>query len=87
MNRDRSDIAPFRKASSAPVLFAALALLSLSSLFFALSWGSVDIPLSDVASALFGDAESVYQRVVLDLRLPRALAAFAVGGAQRHPLG
>jgi iron complex transport system permease protein len=62
------------------LLFAGLALLAAASLLAALSSGSADIGLAESVSALFGDAPSQVRTLVLDLRLPRALTAFAVGG-------
>jgi iron complex transport system permease protein len=54
---------------------AALVLLGLS-----LSSGSVPLSLGDVARALWSDAPTLARDVVHELRLPRALSAFAVGG-------
>ena len=54
---------------------AALVLLGLS-----LSSGSVPLSLGDVAGALWSDAPTLARDVVHELRLPRALSAFAVGG-------
>ena len=55
-------------------LFAALALL------LALMVGSVTVPPTELPAILFGEGEGVAREIVLQLRLPRALAAFAVGG-------
>jgi len=46
----------------------------------ALAVGSVDMRIGEVVQALFGERGSTAAAVVRDLRLPRALAAFAVGG-------
>jgi len=46
----------------------------------ALAVGSVDIRVGEVVQALFGDRSTTAAAVVRDLRLPRAIAAFAVGG-------
>jgi len=54
---------------------AALVLLGLS-----LSSGSVPLSLGDVVRALWSDAPTLARDVVYELRLPRALSAFAVGG-------
>jgi iron complex transport system permease protein len=62
------------------LLFAGLAFLAVASLLAALSSGSADIGLAESIAALFGDAPSQVRTLVLDLRLPRALTAFAVGG-------
>ncbi|MFO1302657.1 MAG: iron ABC transporter permease [Burkholderiales bacterium] len=63
----------------APVL-AALAAVALASIAAALAVGSVDIALPRVIESLFGGARDTDASVVRDLRLPRAIAAFAVGG-------
>lgn len=59
---------------------AALSVVALVALAVALTSGSVSVALGDVAAALAGDAQVEGAAVVRDLRLPRALAAFAVGG-------
>jgi len=68
-----------RRLSPAPVL-AALAVTALAALALALAVGSVDVALSSVVAALLGDGSDTSAAVVRDLRLPRAIAAFAVGG-------
>ena len=58
-------------------------LLLLVLMFFILniSLGSVNIPLSEVASILLGDGagEDPWRHIILDFRLPRALTAITVG--------
>jgi iron complex transport system permease protein len=64
-------------------LFVALPLLALAVaglLGLSLATGSVPLSLAEVLSALASDAPTLARDVVLELRLPRALAAFAVGG-------
>ncbi|HRE17027.1 MAG TPA: iron chelate uptake ABC transporter family permease subunit, partial [Rhodocyclaceae bacterium] len=61
-----------------PILLALL-LLALCSLGLALAVGSLPLPLSEVAAALFGRPVASAD-IVLTLRLPRALAGFACGG-------
>ncbi len=61
-------------------LFPLLALLALASFATALATGSVDIPTQRLLAVLTGDATPLDRALVLELRLPRALAAFAVGG-------
>jgi iron complex transport system permease protein len=56
-----------------------LALLSVASLVAALAAGSLAIPPGEVFAALAG-AETPTRAIVIDLRLPRALAGFACGG-------
>jgi len=62
-----------------PVI-AALAVASLCALAAALAVGSVDVTAATVLHALTGHTDDVGATVVRELRLPRALAAFAVGG-------
>jgi iron complex transport system permease protein len=62
------------------IVFALLALTVLALLALSLASGSLPLTPSEVVSALTSDAPSFARDVVLELRLPRALAAFAVGG-------
>jgi len=57
------------------LLLAAAVLLGLS-----LASGSVPLGLDDIADALFSDAPSLARDVLIELRLPRAMSALAVGG-------
>jgi len=59
---------------------AALAAAGVASVALALMIGSVAAPWSEVVGALRGERGDPVAAIVLDLRLPRALAAFAVGG-------
>jgi iron complex transport system permease protein len=54
--------------------------LAAASLLLALHVGSADIPLAEVWSHVAGNDGSVNDRIIDQLRLPRALTAFAVGG-------
>jgi iron complex transport system permease protein len=60
-------------------VLAALALMALAALAFALTAGSVDLSVAAVVRALFSASDDAGAAVVRDLRLPRAMAAFAVG--------
>ena len=62
-----------------PVL-AALACVAAGALALALTVGSMDVGPALVWQALTGQATDTAATVVRDLRLPRAVAAFAVGG-------
>ena len=53
---------------------------ALAAFAFALATGSTWLPLSDLLQALAAPGDSVASEIVTQLRLPRALAAFAVGG-------
>jgi len=54
--------------------------LALFSLWFGLAIGSSDITTSDVLNVLRGQASELQQTLVLDIRLPRTLSGFIVGG-------
>ena len=57
-----------------------LACVAVAAVALALAIGSVDVPLATVWSALVGSDDATDASIVRDLRLPRAIAAFAVGG-------
>ena len=61
-------------------VLAALAALALAAMACALTVGSVDVDGAAIVRALAGDASGTSGAIVRELRLPRALAAFAVGG-------
>jgi len=62
------------------LVLATLAVVALAALALALATGSVGVDAKSIAAALAGDASSGPAAIVRELRLPRALAAFAVGG-------
>ncbi len=68
---------PLRKAL--PLLLL-LVLLAAVCLTLSLMIGSVSIPASDLWSLLWHDDGSVQYRIIHELRLPRTLSAFGVGG-------
>ncbi|MGM0825023.1 MAG: FecCD family ABC transporter permease [Pseudomonadota bacterium] len=57
-----------------------LALLALAAVCMAMMVGSASLSVGDVWAVVRGDGEGLARTMVLDLRLPRALSAFAVGG-------
>ncbi len=61
-------------------LFTGLILLSLLTVLSALLSGSADVSAGEVFAALAGKASVTVDTVVMQLRLPRALTAFGVGG-------
>lgn len=61
------------------LILAGLGLLVLASFWVAVAAGSVAIAPADVLKALWGDGSDLSGEVVLNLRLPRALAGFACG--------
>lgn len=64
---------------SLPLLFLLL-LLAVGSLAISLMTGSVSIPVADLWQLLWHDDGSVHYRIIHELRLPRSLSAFGVGG-------
>jgi iron complex transport system permease protein len=61
-------------------ILAALALAAFIALAWALAVGSVAIDGASIFRAMTGGASTTETAIVRELRLPRALAAFAVGG-------
>jgi len=62
------------------LLFPILMLFALLAGMFALVSGSADISAADVWQSLSGNAPNSARNIIMDLRLPRALTAFGVGG-------
>jgi iron complex transport system permease protein len=60
--------------------FAALLLLVGAALLLALASGSADISFAEMLEALSGGGSERVRSLIIDLRLPRALTAFGVGG-------
>lgn len=63
-----------------PVLFAGLFGISLLAILVALALGSADISIADTINVILGGGPDKARSLILDLRLPRALTAFSVGG-------
>ncbi|SDO06064.1 FecCD family ABC transporter permease [Vreelandella arcis] len=63
---------------SLPLLL--LVVLALSAFSTALMVGSASLSISDVWAVVRGDGDGLARTMVMELRLPRALSAFAVGG-------
>lgn len=61
------------------LVLLSLTLLSVASLVAALATGSLALPVDDLLAMLSGE-DNAARSIVLDLRLPRALAGFACGG-------
>lgn len=61
-------------------LFTGLLVLLGAAFIAALATGSADVSLAELTAALRGAAPDHVQALVMDLRLPRAMTAFAVGG-------
>ncbi|MBK1887225.1 iron ABC transporter permease [Marinobacter sp. DY40_1A1] len=54
--------------------------MALAAMMLALAMGSVTIPLPDLWQVIQGDGSALHRTLVWELRLPRAIAAFATGG-------
>ncbi|GLR65066.1 FecCD family ABC transporter permease [Marinospirillum insulare] len=67
---------PFKLLPRLLVLFC----LSLLILVLGLLLGSVNLPLEAIVSVLSGQGAPLHKMLILELRLPRVLAAFATGG-------
>ena len=63
-----------------PVVAVALVIVTLASLWFGLSVGSVHLGSEEVWQALLGNGSDVHRQIVNELRAPRVFAAFACGG-------
>lgn len=63
---------------SLPLLL--LAVLALAAFGMALMVGSASLSISDVWAVVQGSGDGLARTMVIELRLPRALSAFAVGG-------
>mgnify|MGYP000668612497 CR=1 FL=1 len=57
-----------------------LAAAALAALVVAVALGSAAVPLTDSLAVLVGGGDDMSRTLILELRLPRALAAFATGG-------
>ncbi len=66
------------RAMALPLLI--LAALATAAVAVAVAVGSVPVPPAALWAVLTGEGEPLHRTLVLELRLPRALAAFAVGG-------
>ena len=61
------------------ILFTTLLLATLASFLFSLSSGSVDVGWQQLLAVMTGDTQGLAERVVTELRWPRAAAAFTTG--------
>lgn len=59
---------------------ASLGVLALVAVLLALALGSVHVSLAELWQVVLGESSGLNRTLVLDLRLPRTLAAFATGG-------
>lgn len=68
-----------RSLRSDLLLFSLLGLLAVAGFVLSLTSGSVSIPFSEVWRLMFDSETTSQSRIIQELRLPRALAAFATG--------
>ncbi len=68
-------------APSIPVRLAILAAMLLAALLLAVGVGAVPVPPAAVVRALAGTGDPTIRTIVVELRLPRAVAAILIGGA------
>jgi len=61
------------------ILFTTLLLATLASFLFSLSSGSVEVGWQQLLAAMTGDTQGLAERVITELRWPRAAAAFTTG--------
>ncbi|CAM4099145.1 iron ABC transporter permease [Vreelandella rituensis] len=73
-------VAPRHWWRSLGVPLGILSLAALLAMLFSLSVGSASLSLMDVWAVLRGEGDALSQTLVLELRVPRTLAAFATGG-------
>lgn len=59
---------------------AVLALFAVLAVLLSVMLGSYAVPLADILAAMSGSGEALTRTLVLELRVPRSLAAFATGG-------
>ena len=67
------------------LLIAMLLLISMLSILFALLTGSASVSWQAVIDALVGNATENIHTLIIELRLPRALSAFALAVFWRSP--
>lgn len=67
-------------SSRITAIYGLLALAALGVLVLSVLSGSVSLSLDQIRGSLSGDGDSLAHSLIFDLRLPRALTAFAAGG-------
>lgn len=64
------------------IILLAMVIGSLLLLFANISFGSISIPMEEVLQIFMGKGmDETYSRIIWDIRFPRAVAAFVLGGA------
>jgi iron complex transport system permease protein len=62
------------------VVFVGLIGIVMAAMLIALSYGSADIGMAEAVNAILGEGPEKTRSLIMELRLPRALTAFSVGG-------
>ncbi|MCH8498794.1 MAG: iron ABC transporter permease [Marinobacter sp.] len=57
-----------------------LTIAALAAMVLSVSYGSVPVPVADILAVLQGQGSELQRTLIMDLRLPRTLSAFATGG-------
>ena len=57
-----------------------LTVAALAAMVLSVSYGSVPVPVADILAVLQGQGSELQRTLIMDLRLPRTLSAFATGG-------
>ena len=72
-----------KKSRLGKLILAILIMLLIFSFFIGLSAGAVNIPLNNLIGILlrFNPEESVYAKILVDVRLPRVIASLFIGAA------
>jgi len=70
-----------KAAISFPLKLVAALIILLITILFAVGFGAADTTLKDVTDAMFGHSGGDYYTVLREIRFPRVIAAFFVGGA------
>lgn len=78
--RRRDVVVPGGGRSSMLLVLGALGMIAIAALALAVSIGSIAVPFSSLIAVLSGGGDPLHRTLILELRLTRALAAFATGG-------
>lgn len=62
-----------------PLFLLLIIVISLSLVFVFTSFGSVKVPFNEILKIFTGDANPMYKKLILNLRLPRIIGSFLVG--------
>lgn len=75
------NVISYHRNSIASLKILCLALLLIVSIILSIGLGSLHVPVKDVLKAMIGIGEAKYELILMQLRLPRIVAAVLVGAA------